>query len=432
MLFTLAGSVKAQNSSDETIIEKVDFLIENSRFSEALIMVENAIRLTPETPSLYVKKSHILSHLGRFNEAISNLEHPSIVNCQYFYAYEVKANLYTNISRYPEALVALDMAFKYDTDIQRKYHYKLKSLDILETIGGYGAMKSHIDDAKKIVGNTFELLYFESIYLNASQDYEKAYGVSKLMCKELEKIPGTEKYFYQFLLASLHTDHFSDIKDWFESSPVIENPAQFELFKAPFHYKVALAYTQIMEYDKASIALKRCLELSPTFSSALDLQKDLYVISTPKERIIIMMEKSIATEKNDAEKVKKLWEVFSLYYQAKQYQESDRILRLLSSLSIDSLRDPRYLLSAAMTDYKLNRFSESLEFLSRAGKNPNLSPAIRAKLIFAEGVIHKASKNYTASEACFKNAMIDPYREAIRYEMLLTSYLRSFTENISQ
>jgi tetratricopeptide (TPR) repeat protein len=410
----ISGFVYGQSSSEAELIEKANFLLQNQRYDDAILMLDEALKKNPSSADLHFRKAEAYLSLSRFKNAVDELEASVQKKPDFYTAYEMLGNLYFQFRDAERAVKNYDLAFQTDDDIERKLLYKLNILDILDKLDRHRYSIKHIEDAKAIMGENFDLLYYQVLYHNEMGEHDKAYEIMKKLLEEVNPTSGNEQYFYQMAIAAQGVKKYEEVPEYLKNADGGEYRVKLRYFTPEYFLSLARAYFEIYEYSLADEFVRIALAIDPKFTDAFDLQRNLEAIKTPKGKIIETIENSLKAEKNPDRIEEKRNELIYLYYQNEDFVNA---LRVADEYLDVNPRDIKVVFMKAIIEDKLNKHDEAIENLYKITRNPKLPPQLKATFGLALGRLLKNAKQYERAEKVLRDAYGGDVKDAVQFEV---------------
>ncbi|GAA4827920.1 tetratricopeptide repeat protein [Algivirga pacifica] len=423
LVTSLFISLQAQAQVQE-LIDRSQFMVENNRYEDAIIMLNNAIKIEPNNAELSYKKASIYSSMARFPEAIQALEEATEKDPAYTEAFGLMGDLYSQSKDVAKAIESYDKAFKASKEIEFQYHYKLKIIDQLESYGMIRDLKKHVEDAKKIIGDTFELSYYAAMYYNEVGDHEKALELSEKIVQDIQPVTGTEMYYEQYCIALINLREFETVRKLQDELP---GNITFHLqdFTDTYYLSLANAYTSIMDYDESIKALEIAIGLNPLNDEAAQLHKKLVSMKDKEsDKVIDAYIKTLASEKNIADKSKKLLSIAQLLFEAGDFSGTVEYINQYQELSLRNARDINVVFMRASAEMQANENGLAIEQVSKIVRNPQFSSKQKVTFYLLLGVAYKKAGDYDAAEQALKNAYAGAYKNVVKHEFKAIRKLR--------
>lgn len=427
-IFVGVSSLQAQSA--EELMEKAEFLTNNSRYEEALGIIDQALKVSSKDAFIHYRKAETLIGLGRFREAIGSLEKSVQLNPKYMEAYEMLGNLYSQFRKAPQAVKNYEQAYSIssaqsaaESDSEKKskinsdrLRYKIEIINILFIVRRHKFAKPHIDRALELEPDNFDVKFMLVQYHNEMQEYEEALAIMEELIKEVPEAEGNEKYFYELGVAYHRLGQYKKAQAEFAKIKAGPELSRIRQFQPEFYYSVSMAYFTVYAFQECEKYLDITLALKADHKEALELKQKLAGVKVPKGPMIAAMDAQVKVEKDPVALAEKYKELADLHYQAESFQEA--IAACNESLSINEKQLDVVFLKA-MCEYRLKQPDDATAMLDKIVKNPSLKPGIKARFHFARGLIYKAGNNLNAAESAFKSAYTGPYRAAAMNELTL-------------
>ncbi len=412
LYFSFFANICAQAGED--LIERADFLMQNSRFEDALLMLDQALKKNPQLYEARFKKAICYTNKGNFKQAINELEKAVLVKKDYYQAYEMLGNLYYQVRDAQKAVESYESAYIYDENIENRLTYKLEIIELLNILNKYVQTKKHIDDARQIVPDLFDLLFAEAKYYNEVEQYDKALELFDKIIDDVEPVQGNEKYFFEYGLALHHTGSYEKAAEAFKKADDGEFRLKIKQFSPDFYFGLADAYYQVFAYDLCEKYLNILIKLGPNNTKAYELQKKLTNAKADKSKAILIQEKIIKNEKSPSVLEDSYYDLAVLWYQNQEYEFA--ITASNNSLEVNPL-NLNVIFIKAMSEYKLMKAEEATEVLSRAVRSPKMNTQTKTKFNFALGLIYENANRYQDAVEAYKSALNGSFKNAAGYEL---------------
>ncbi|NME70610.1 tetratricopeptide repeat protein [Flammeovirga aprica] len=421
--------LKAQGDAAKAHLETADFLLANNRYSEALEELDKAIQANPSDGSVYFKKANTLLAITKFNDAIKTLEACVQSDPSFFRAYEMLGDLYSQKKKPSEAVKYYDLAFQKDENIDQKYLYKLKILDILDQANRHRFSKKHIDDLRKLnLAESFDLDYYEAMYWNEMDHPEKAEELMAKIIGDIEPLSGNERYYYQYIWSLFNQGKYKEASEWMDKMTTNEAEAMFTIFREEYYFSLAQTYFQVMDYPKSQKMIDITLGINSSYIEAFDLQKQLAAIHTDKTKVIAAQDRALMAEKDIKKRSQKLLELATLNYQSEDFATAYIHLEEFQDALPQNERNINVIFIKTMCEKNLGEIGGSTEKLKKVIHNPSITPPVKAKYNFAIALVYKEIGDYKNAETFLKAAYGGSYKSAVRYEFSDIQKLKDLKE----
>ena len=408
----------SQQQEENSLLERADFLMEEFHFEEAIDMLDQAISLNPSQYEAYYKKATCYINQSDFKNAIEELEKAVLIKKDYCEAYQTLGDLYYQTRKARESVQNWELAYKYDTILDNRLSYKLEIISLLDMLNRYVQTKRHIDDARKLAPDLFELDFAEAKYYNEIEKYDKALNLLKKIIHNIEPTEGNEKYFYEYGVALHFNKKYKESIEAFKKADRDKFRIKIRRFSPEFHFIVAESYYQVLAYDLCdeylNIAIKLAMESSKDLSKFYELKKLLSASKKNKTKDIQIQNKIIRTKKDPAVLSDEYYKLAIL-----QYQNGDYAFAILSS--DESLNNNPLNLNAlfikAMSEYKMQKAEDATKLLSKAVRNPQINSHTKVKFNFALGLIYENVEQYALAARAYRSALNKPFKIAAGFEL---------------
>jgi tetratricopeptide (TPR) repeat protein len=428
LLFFCIGITGAYAQTTEELMEKADFLISNSRYEEALTILDQALKSAPKDAGIHYKKAETLIGLAQFKEAVGMLEKTVQLNPKFIEAFEMLGNLYSQFRKAPQAVKNYEQAYaiasakaaaEADAEAQARINsdrlrYKIEIVQILFIVRRHKFAKPHIDAALELEPDNFDVKFMKVQYHNEIEEYQESIAIMEELIKEVPEEEGNEKYFFELGLAYHMTAQYKKAQEQFDKIKFGPELSRIRQYQHDYYYSVSMAYFTVYAFDQAEKYLDIALAIKPDYKEALELKLRLGGVKSSKGAQIGNMQELIKVEKDPAKLAENYKLLADLHYQSEEYEEA--MTACQESLNINEKQlDVVFLM--AMCEYKLQKADAATAMLDKIVKNPSLNPSVKARFHFARGLIYKAAGNLGAAESAFKSAYTGNYRAAARNEL---------------
>lgn len=427
-IFSMA---EARQKPAEELMDQVEFLLNNSRYDEALGIIEEALKAAPKDAKIHFRKAETLIGLGKFKQSIGTLEKAVQIDPKFIDAYEMLGNLYSQFRKAPQAVKNYEQAYAIATakaeampnnpEEQAKLNsdrlrYKIEIINILFLVKRHKFAKPHIVQALEMEPDNFDVKFMNVQYLNEVEEHQEALSIMETLIGEVPEMEGNEKYFFELGVAYHMTGAYAKAQKEFEKIKSGPELSRTRMFQPEYYFSVSMAYFTVYAFDEAEKYLDITIAIKPDYKEAFELKQQLAGIRVPKGKMIGAVQEQLKIEKDPKLLAEKYHELAYLHYQSEEYEES--IGACDESLNINEKQLDVVFLKA-MCEYKKQEPDEAAAMLDKIVKNPQLNPAIKARFHFARGLIYKAGGNLSAAESAFKSSYTGKYRAASRNELTL-------------
>ncbi|GAB4340127.1 MAG: hypothetical protein OHK0038_19530 [Flammeovirgaceae bacterium] len=405
-----------------TLLERADFLLQNNRYEEAIVMLDEAAKKEPTNADIRYRKATTFMALTKLKDATKELEEAVKINPNYYQAYEILGNIYSQVRQVSKAVENYQKAYDTDPNAENKLSYKFAILDLMQKTGTLADAKPHIEDAKKVLGeDNFDLKFYEVLYLNETDQYEQAAQIMSELIKEIQPMPGNEIYYYQYGLALHKLEKYKEAEEVLKNADGGPFRAKLKQFTPEYYFSLANCYFLVYEYNEADKFNNIALKLNPAFQQSLELQKKLAVIKSENKKYIEALENELKQIKDKPTFQEKQKSITKVYYQTGDYQ---KVVLTTKEYLKDNPTDLEMIFLEAVAENKLSIFADAANILSKVVENPKITPQLKVSFYFTLGLIYKNMKDYTKAEEAFKKAGVGPFSYAARYEYDMVHKLR--------
>ena len=393
-------------------------LIQNNRFDEAIVLLDEALKKDSNNPEIYFKKANCFINLGKFKEATDELEKSVSIDAKFTKSYEMLGDLYTQFRNADKAVQNYELAYETDNNPDNKLKYKMDIINILNIVKQQQDILPHIEEAKKIAADNFDIQFLEAEYYNYIGDFKKAQTILDKIIPGVPEVVGNEKYFYEIGYAYHNLEQFAKADEYFAKITEGEYKPKLFQFTADYYFNLAETYYHVFDFHESEKHLTTLLKIDPAYTKAFDLQAKLTAVKAEKAEMIKVLEHAIEAVEKDGNTapLEKIYELALLYYQNGDFEFSieqcDKILdKNPAEYSVIFLK--------GACENQLKKSGEAADTLERAVKNPRLPAEIKAKYYFLLGSIYKTAGELDRAEESFRNSTKGLFKAASIHEMEL-------------
>lgn len=410
MTAPVASAQPAAGANGSDLIHKAEFFLENSRYDEALAMIEAELaknpylKSSPEGVKVLYMKAQCFIGIGKNKEAIGELMTATRVDPNFAAGYDLMANLFSQMRNARMAVDNFEKAYQVDADPDNKLRYKFEVIDLLFKFNKYRDAKRHIDEAKTLDAENQDLLYYEGAYLNIMDKYEEALPLLEKFMVDMPEAEGNEKYFYEMGYTYFMLGKYDKAGVMFKKCENFEGEFRnkIKLFSAEAYYQAASAYLEVYSIEEADQHLSIALKIKPEYPEALNLKKRLAGFNVNQRKLIDAQVEQLKVTKDPKALEKQYEQLANLYFQSGMYREA---IGAIDEVLKTRLQDQKLSFMKAVCDYKLKITSQATEILERSLKNPAIQPIDRAKFHFTLGLIYKNTNDAAKAREAFSNSM---------------------------
>ncbi|MFT6963711.1 MAG: tetratricopeptide (TPR) repeat protein [Flammeovirgaceae bacterium] len=426
-------------SYSQTIDEKIQDLLDqaehltlNNRVDDAIAIYDRIIAIDPKRPLAFYRKGELYISKGRFIDAIKSLESgvkienpkgsqevdKSKISEDYLSALELLGNLYSQLYKAKNAVYFYESAYNLDENVENKLRYQLEILSILFAVNRHTFAMPHVELAKKLQPNNFDVKFFEGQYYNEMGEFEKSFPLLESVVSEVEPQDGNEKYYFELGKAYFNLGKYKKAKEAFKNADGGRYSFLLKEYEPEYFYYIAQALFEVFEFDESEKYLKISLQLDPAAAKAHELNQKLAGIKQPKGKLIDA--KKAAAESAEKEGKTTLLidsykDLAALYYQNGDYEFAIDAVQNWEAL--DKNINLYRILLKAMAGYKMGDPNESFIMLNKSVKNPRMPGGDKARFNVARGMIYLSQKKYKEASSAFKAAYKGSYKAVSRAKL---------------
>ncbi len=391
-------------------------LIQNNRYEEAILLLDEALKKDEKNPEIYFTKANCFINLGKFKEAVEELEKSVSIDESFTKSYEMLGDLYTQFRNAEKAVQNYQMAFDTDDNPDNKLKYKMDIINILNIVKQQQDVYPHIEEAKKIAADNFDLQFLEAEYFNYIGDHKKAQTILDKLIPSVPEVPGNEKYFYEIGYAYHHLEQFEKADEYFAKIKEGEYKPKLFTFTADYYFNLAETYYHVFDFHESEKHLTTLLKIDPSYTKAFDLQAKLTAVKAEKAEMIKVLQHAIETVEKDGNSAppEKIYELALLYYQNGDFEFA---VEQCNKILAKNPAEYSVIFLKGACENQLKQSGDAAATLERAVKNPRLPAEIKAKYFFLLGSIYKTAGELDLAEKSFRNATKGLFKAASILEM---------------
>ncbi|TAF34649.1 MAG: hypothetical protein EAZ57_02720 [Cytophagales bacterium] len=398
---------------------KAENFRQNQDFTNALLEYDKAILKEPKNLKyLYNKCLCFHETQKKPKETIECFQ--KVVTAQSDYnltAYELIAENYVKLDNADEAIKNYEIAYKKREDVSYKYYI----LDLLFKEGRAVEALPHIEVARKLAPEDFQIMYFEARYHNIMGTHEEALASMKKVFEILgSEVSGPDfaKYFYELGYAEHALGNYSAANQAFAGAR--ENN-YFNLKVKELSWEnylaVAKSYLDIFENEVARDLLNKVLMMQPDQPEAKELVKKMEANQADATTSIASLVSRVNDMKKKGASPMQLAplqnELAIRYFQTGNYDDALKCANEYLSVNANDVR-VQFLRGAC--EYRLGNSDEAEYVFESIGKSAKVEGEARVKCYFAMGVVQRKTKQYDLARKTFKKALGGTFVAAAKYE----------------
>ncbi|MCS7018639.1 MAG: tetratricopeptide repeat protein [Cytophagales bacterium] len=411
--------IHAQAGDEPSALEyfaKAEKLRTSKRFIEALEMYDRAISLENENFKYYHSKALCYYGLKDLPGTIQVMEKCLQLKKDFVPGLLLLAQCYKLSQKNNEYIIALDNAFKYETDLSKKVDYKTNIVIALLRNKEYARAKPHVLQARSLSPSDINLMYFEGKIYNELNDFKAAKEIlSKLISTLNEKDPKVAaKYYYEIGYACYKLGQFELAFDYWKNAEHGNFKNLVARYNPRTYLAAALCYSKMYEFGKARENLEIALKIQPNLTPAYVLQAEIAKKELKQDAVISAYQQALVNEIEPAKK----GEICKALAQA--LMESQRFTDVVNITSQGLKYTPgdyQMLFLQAMAYYRAKQYVESLKVLEIILGNQSLDAESRALVHFAMATIYRLMNQPDKAKAAYKKAEVGSFARTVQLEM---------------
>jgi tetratricopeptide (TPR) repeat protein len=409
----------AQGNQEELALQafiKAENMRRTKRYIEALFEYDKAIVGDPKNFKFVFSKGQCYFMLRDADNTISTLKKTVEIKKDFIPAYTLMAQCYKAQKKYEDLVKALDNAFQYETDVQKKLKYKLTILNTLVRNGEYAKAKLHLADAKKLSSSDPDILFYEAKSSNELGDYASAKQAMLTATRQLtSKEPKYVSRFYYELGYSLYKLGSYDLAfEAWQNANYGYYKNLIGKFDPKNYYSTAQAYYKVYEYGQAKEYLQLTLKMQHNFAQAHILMAEISKKENNRhDEALVHYLEAVKNEQNS----NTLYEMYKNITQGEMDagKFGDAITYAKEALKIKPT-DYNMMFLQAMAYYRLKNYQESVHILESITIIAGLDFESRAMYYFALATVRKAMGQIDKAKDAFKKADYGTFSRAAQME----------------
>ncbi|PWJ42284.1 tetratricopeptide repeat protein [Sediminitomix flava] len=405
----------------QTTIERFlylsDSLVAEGGLEQALIMLDQAERQDAKNPEVDYKRAGIYLTKNKKEEAIALFEKSLTKDPLFSPSYEQLANIYIGEEKNAEAILVYEKALNNFSDPAEKLLFQLQIIELYISEARLQEAFAHVKEVKAIMGESFDINYYEARYYNHMGDYDLAEEKMLAIINEIDPSPGNEKFFYELAFAQLHLGKYNEMKQYLKVANTPEFAYNLEMFRPEYYFNMANAYFTIMDYEACEESINKCLGINPKFTQAYELKKKLLGIRANKSTVIEVKTKQLETISEPQRKTAALMDLALMNYKAKEYEMALMHINELLSIPINIRNVKAYYLKAICEfKYSDEEMGEAYDILTKLIYNPKTPAIQKTRFALIVGRTLNKGKYFKESAEFLRMANIGEFKEIAAYE----------------
>lgn len=406
--YFLVNPVFAGQSKDFKV---VDSLIESFSLKAALQMLNAMEQKSPNSFEINSRKGAIYLGLGRYKNAIEAYTICSRIRPGDAFIYEILGNLNAQINNNKAAIFNFNKAYISSTDVEHKLLCKFEILNLMLNTRRLEGFMSHIEDAKRLSADNFDVHFIEGRYYNEVEDYAKALQILEKLIPEVPNVRGNERYFYEYGLALHRLKRYEEATQAFANANHGQYRNKIKSFSSTYYINTAKAYKEIYDYDKATYFLDIAGKLGNEHEIET-LRNEIAGLTKNKSETIHRLEVEIKNAEPGEAMIFQKSELALLKFQAGDYVDVNLLCDDLLAVNIKNINA---IFLKVISTYKNGDYSPiDVETISKLAFNKKISIEKRHVFAFAAGVIYYEFDEDNLAKRMFKYSNVGVFKQPSR------------------
>jgi len=281
---------------------RADLLASRGQYSEALVLVEEALRLEPKRADLHHGRGQCMMHLGRPEAAIHCFEETLRLDPQHQFANQSKAAVLVKQESWEEAASCIRQVLKREpncldlrVDLARcltEQGVKLKASgrpepklfhDALQAFEGYAPAYFHLGVEHSEAGRSQQAkeMYLKAVQLNPG--YVEAWNNFGVACRALQEPENAVEAYRMALKANQNCVKTRDNmavcllelgckaieqKDFKKASSALKDALVYNSKNADIYFNLGVMYAERQKWDRAKVNYELVVHLDPAHATA--------------------------------------------------------------------------------------------------------------------------------------------------------------------
>ncbi len=401
---------------------KAENFRQNRDFTNAMLEYDKAIQKEPKSMKYLYNKCLCFHEMQKKpQEAIDCFQKVVATQSEYnLTAYELMAENYVKLDKVDEAIKNYDIAFQKREDVSYKYYI----LDLLFKEGRASEALAHIESARKLSPEDFQIIYFEARYNNIMGKNEEALAAMKKVFEILGgEVEGDDfaKYFYELGYAEHFLGNYAAADAAF-SKALTHNYFGLKIKELSWqnYLAVAKSYVDIFENQTARELLNKVLAIQPDQPEAKEMIRKMEAAEADAATAISSLVSKVNEGKKKNVSPMQLAplqnELAIRYFQANNFDDA---LKCTNEYLAVNPNDVRVQFLRGMCEFRLGNSDEAEYVFESIGKTPKIDSEARVKCFFAMGVVQRKTKQYDLARKTFKKSLGGSFVPASKYEVEL-------------
>jgi tetratricopeptide (TPR) repeat protein len=390
---------------------------EQGKYKEAIESYSKAIEKEPGNLKYMTQKCQCLMDAREIKASVSCFEEITKLHKDNIETYETLANLYSMVRKNKEAVASYEKAIALSKESDAKFVYLLQIIHIFQQANKIGDAGKYLDEARKIIGDHFDILFLQASYYNAVNQPSKAFENMKKVMTELGNPPVSDefaKYYFELGLSQYKLQNYADALANFEKANFDPYKAQIKPLLPESISKTGEAYYNSLFYEQAKKYANDALKVVNNYDAAKKLLEKTEKVQEMRPDVLEKMAKAANAEQNPTEKVKLLENLAMSSFNMNGL--SDCIKYCDDALKINP-KNHTVIYLQCIAKHLSGESDPALHLLDILTKIPNLPNDLKMRCFFALGVIFKSKNDAKQAYLAFKKASFGAFTDAANFEI---------------
>lgn len=411
--------LRAQTDGEFSALEyyaKAEKMRAGKRFIEAIEMYDRAIGLDDKNFKYYHSKALCYYGLKDLENTVQTIEKCLQIKKDFIPGWLLLAQCHKLAQKHNEYIIALDNAFKYETDLAKKVDYKTNIVIALLRNKEYARAKPHVLQARALAPSEANLMYFEGKIHNELNDFRAAKEIlNKLISTLTEKDPKiTAKYYYEMGYACYKLGQFELAFDYWKNAEYGNFKNWVARYNPRTYLATALCYFKMYEFAKAKENLDIAIKIQPNLTAAYMLQAEIAKKELKQDAVIAAYQQALL---NETEPSKKGEICKALAHALMESQRFTDVINITSQGLKHTPGDYQMLFLQAMAYYRAKQYVESLKVLEIILGHQGLDAENRALVNFAMATIYRLTNQPEKAKSAYKKAEVGSFARTVQMEL---------------
>jgi len=359
--------------------------------------------------------------INQYDAAIGAFERTVRLKTDYIHAYKMLAKCYKAKKDSENVIKALNGAFQYEENLEKKFEYKMEVIRLLVKTENYVDAKIQINTVRKFMMNpSLELLYNEALISNRMGDYKTAKSdmteaVRLLKTPALKEIA---KYYYELGYAHYKLKEYDQASEAWSRAVYGKYKNEIMKYEPKYYYQTAEAYFRIYEYSTAKEYLERTLKVRADYAPAKVLLGKIAERELKRDKTIQYFKEAIPLEEHLKARHQIYRDMAVAMLNSGYYKEATDAVG--SALKIRR-HDYEMEMVRIIAFYRLRNYAKAVYYVDEILQQSDLGDKILVPFFFAGGMIYRDSGSPQKAKLCFKRAAKGTFRNPalMEYERIL-------------